>query len=174
MTDSIIAGCKAALVPIEVTNTTVTYDTSSYPDLALSGQSVLKNCISNSTVSGGWELAGRSSHGSHQFEARELIEYLQGTTKTLSFISSPQDHKLIRRSSNKPALVSQLRRRTRSMKRSWTTQTTLPAMLAVIYLAMMAVIYLAMATATAVTQLKFQAPQFKRQSGRLQPQLLRR
>lgn len=51
-------GCKAALVPIEVTTASVTYDTSSYQDLASAGQIVVQECISNSTSSGGWELAG--------------------------------------------------------------------------------------------------------------------
>ena len=61
MTHLLIAGCKAALVPIAVSNSSVTYDTSSYQDLAAEGQVVVQNCISNVTrgSSGGWELAGR-------------------------------------------------------------------------------------------------------------------
>ncbi|CAF9939248.1 hypothetical protein IMSHALPRED_001269 [Imshaugia aleurites] len=51
-------GCKAALVPIEVSSSSVTYDTSSYQDLASTGQVVVQECISNTTSSGGWELAG--------------------------------------------------------------------------------------------------------------------
>ncbi|KAL9066081.1 MAG: hypothetical protein Q9161_007806 [Pseudevernia consocians] len=51
-------GCKAALVPIQVSSSSVTYDTSSYQDLASAGQIVVQECISNSTSSGGWELAG--------------------------------------------------------------------------------------------------------------------
>lgn len=51
-------GCKAALVPIEVTSSSVTYDTSSYQDLAAAGQVVVQECVSNTTSSGGWELAG--------------------------------------------------------------------------------------------------------------------
>ena len=58
----LIAGCKAALVPIEVTSNTVTYDTSSYQDLAAAGTVVVQQCISNSTGAGGWELAGIPSH----------------------------------------------------------------------------------------------------------------
>ena len=57
-----IVGCKAALVPIEVTSSSVTYDTSSYQDLAAAGTIVVQECVSNTTSSGGWELAGRHLH----------------------------------------------------------------------------------------------------------------
>lgn len=57
-----VAGCKAALVPIEVTSSSVTYDTSSYQDLASAGQVVVQQCVSNTTSSGGWELAGKASY----------------------------------------------------------------------------------------------------------------
>lgn len=48
-------------MPIEVTSSTVTYDTSSYQDLAAAGTIVVQECVSNTTSSGGWELAGRLS-----------------------------------------------------------------------------------------------------------------
>lgn len=66
-----IAGCNAALVPAEIvddeTNQTyVTYDTSTYQDIAAAGSVVVQQCLSNKSVSetacGGFELAGRSSH----------------------------------------------------------------------------------------------------------------
>ena len=58
-----IAGCNAALVPIEEdpdsNDTSVTYDTSSYQDLATTGTVIVQQCISNKTrAGGGWELAG--------------------------------------------------------------------------------------------------------------------
>lgn len=62
LTRVVTAGCKAALVPIEVTTTSVTSDTSTYQDLAAAGQVVVQECVSNATKSsGGWELAGRLS-----------------------------------------------------------------------------------------------------------------
>lgn len=58
----------AALVPIEVTTTSVTSDTSTYQDLAAAGQIVVQQCISNATTpSGGWELAGTHSRLSFGF-----------------------------------------------------------------------------------------------------------
>ena len=63
LTRVVTAGCKAALVPIEVTDTSVTSDTSTYQNLAAAGQVVVQQCVSNATTpSGGWELAGRPSH----------------------------------------------------------------------------------------------------------------
>ena len=59
----LVAGCRAALVPIAVTTDSVTYDTSTYQDLATSGRVVIQECLSNKTVAGGWELAGRHSDG---------------------------------------------------------------------------------------------------------------
>lgn len=65
-----IAGCNAALVPAQInddeTNQTyVTYDTSTYQDIALAGSTVVQQCLSNKSVSetaaGGFELAGRPS-----------------------------------------------------------------------------------------------------------------
>ena len=54
-----IAGCNAALVPVEVSDSSVTYDTSTYRDLAAAGAVVVQQCIANQTRgSGGWELAG--------------------------------------------------------------------------------------------------------------------
>lgn len=44
----------------------VTYDTSTYPDLAAAGSTVVQQCLSNKSVSetaaGGFELAGMPSH----------------------------------------------------------------------------------------------------------------
>lgn len=68
LTYVLIAGCKAALVPIEVTSSSVTYDTSSYSDLAAAAEIVVQECVSNTTSSGGWELAGRSSFPSPSFK----------------------------------------------------------------------------------------------------------
>ena len=45
-------------MPIEVTASSVTYDTSTYQDMAAAGTVVVQQCISNSTGGGGWELTG--------------------------------------------------------------------------------------------------------------------
>lgn len=66
-----IAGCNAALVPAEIVDdennqTYVTYDTSTYQDIAAAGSVVVQQCLSNKSVSetasGGFELAGRPSY----------------------------------------------------------------------------------------------------------------
>ena len=84
LTRLLIAGCKAALVPIEVDTASVTYDTSSYADIASAGTTVVQQCVSNITKSsGGWELAGRSPH---LFPSVRIIrcsyKCWQGTTRT--------------------------------------------------------------------------------------------
>lgn len=74
-----IAGCKAALVPIEVTTSSVTYDTSSYQDLATAGGVIVQQCISNATrAGGGWELAGNPPPICHPLlsEKQRLMPYL--------------------------------------------------------------------------------------------------
>ena len=82
LTRRFIAGCNAALVPQEYdysgydnssspnssdsnsTGTGVTYDTSSYADIASRGAKVVQHCVSNTTEksSGGWVTAGRPLH----------------------------------------------------------------------------------------------------------------
>ena len=77
LTRILVAGCNAALVPQEYdfsgydnssstnsSNTGVTYDTSSYADIASRGAKVVQHCVSNTTEksSGGWVTAGRPPH----------------------------------------------------------------------------------------------------------------
>ena len=100
----LVAGCRAALVPIEVDASTVTYDTSTYQDIASAGSIVVQQCLSNRTISGGWELAGRKTfpllvHFSFLysfFERKEgtradAVLGTQEIIKTSLYIFSPRD-----------------------------------------------------------------------------------
>ena len=150
-----VAGCNAALVPIEEDDdggssasngTSVTYDTSTYQDLATVGGVIVQQCISNRTrASGGWELAGSPPSSKSTFcpEGSGLTRFLQGIWKPSSSISTPPDPKSTRRSDSKPAPKSQRRVKMRSKRRNWMTPNiktlylasmmaapTLPALLA--------------------------------------------
>ena len=112
-------------MPIEVTASSVTYDTTSYSDLAAAGTVVVQQCISNSTGGGGWELAGRLLPIVSHFlsESTVLISYnMQVITKNSSSISMLLGLRSTRQSKKRLRQTLQPRPRTRSMTRKSMTR----------------------------------------------------